>query len=164
MSVKTINSILSEITNNSVKNCKIGIKENKMYNSDTWDWNSGRRLVTDLGKWRDLFKWIEEFYVSPDGEIIASVVKTGEAEFGVCENGETWGNSFDKIWFLKFGPDNRLTALVSSMGEWTLAVDGVPWENRFEYIWDTKFGFDGKVITAAAQKGRRYSAVSNDFP
>ena len=66
---------------------------------------------------------------SPDGETIAAIVNVDEGEFTVCVNGDVWGETiFDKIWHLRFSPDGRLTALVSEMGEWTMAVDGVAGE------------------------------------
>ena len=55
-------------------------------------------------------------------------------------NGETWENTFDKIWHLRFTPNNQLTALVSELGEWTVAVDDTLWENRFGYIWNPIIG------------------------
>ena len=135
-----------------------------MHNSINWDWEVGKRIVADIGEWKGRFEYMEEPYVSPNGEKIAAIIKTEEAEFSVCENGALWENTFDKVWYLRFGPDNRLTGLVSDTGEWTVAVDGKPWENRFEYVWDTRFGPDGKDIIVAAQKERNYFTVSNDTP
>ena len=68
-----------------------------MPDSKTWDWEVGKRLIEDTGKWKKKFEWIEEFQVSPDGEEIASIVKekVEEEEFGVCINGNVWENKFD---------------------------------------------------------------------
>ena len=111
--------------------------EYAMHNSDSWDWDAEKRLVTDTGQWRNKFDYIEEPYVSPDGEKIAAIVKDEEAmAFNVCVNDTVWESTFDKIWYLRFSPDNRPTALVSDTGEWTVAVDDVAWENRFDYVWD----------------------------
>ena len=90
-----------------------------MVDISSWDWDIGKKQVSDTDTWKDTFSWIEEHCVSPDGEKIAAVVKTDEMEFSVCVNGTAWENGFDKIWNLKFGPDSRLTALVSDTGEWT---------------------------------------------
>ncbi|MBW1769021.1 MAG: WD40 repeat domain-containing protein, partial [Deltaproteobacteria bacterium] len=135
-----------------------------MHNISGWDWEIGKKLIADISTWKGMFENIEEPYVSPDGEKVAAVVKTGEMEFSVCENDAPWERRFDKIWYLKFGPDNRLTALVSDTGAWTVAVDGEVWENTFDFVWNTKFGTDGKNITVAAQKEMEYFAVTNDIP
>ena len=95
-----------------------------MHNISGWDWEIGKKLIADISTWEGMFENIEEPYASPDGEKVAAVVKTGEMEFSVCENDAPWERRFDKIWYLKFGPDNRLTALVSDTGAWTVAVDG----------------------------------------
>jgi hypothetical protein len=71
---------------------------------------------------------------------------------------------FDKIWHLRFSPDGRLTALVSEMGEWTMAVDGKAWENKFGYIWEPRFSIDGTAIAAAVQQDMRYAMVLNGEP
>jgi len=123
-----------------------------MVNVSSWDWDIGKKQITDIDAWKDTYSWIEEPYVSPDGEKIAAVVKTDEMEFNVCVNGTAWEGGFDKVWYLRFGPDNRLTALVSDTGEWTVAVDGAAWENRFDYVWNTQFSPDGNNIIAAVQK------------
>jgi len=117
-----------------------------------------------MGKWRKTFEWIEEPYVSPDGEKLAAVVKTGEMEFGVCLNGQAWENGFDKVWYLRFTSDNRAAAIVSDTGMWTIAVDGIAWENSFEYLWDSRFSVDGRHVGAAVQKGRKYYAARDDRP
>lgn len=129
-----------------------------------WDWNPGKKVVADIGEWRKKFEWVEELYANPDGEKVAAVVKTGEMEFSVCENGDPWENVFDKVWHLRYSPDGRLAGLVSEMGEWTVGVDGESWENKYEFVWDLKFGAGGENIIIAAQSGRRYLAVINDVP
>ena len=95
-----------------------------MHRKSGWDWEISKRVIADIEHWRHLFNWVEELYVSPDGEKVAAVVNLAEGEFNVCVNGETWGTVFDKIWNLRFAPDGRLAGLVSEMGEWTVAVDG----------------------------------------
>ncbi len=134
-----------------------------MIDTRNWDWEPGEKKVV-LADWSTQFNWVEEFYASPDGEKIAAVVNVDEGEFNVCVNGETWENVFDKIWYLRFAPDGRLTALVSEVGEWTLAVDGAAWENKFGYVWNTLFSSDGKNIAVAAQKDMKYCMVRNGIP
>jgi len=114
-----------------------------------WDWEPGEKIVADLGQWSAQFEWIEEPQVSPDGEKVAAVVNTGSNEFDVCVNSDLWGTAYDRIWYLRYSPDGRLTALISDMGEYTLCVDGAPWEERFAFIWDTKFSEDSITIATA---------------
>ncbi len=129
--------------------------------STDWNWNTGKKVIAEFGKWEASFDWVEEPYVSPDGAKIAAVVKTGEMEFSVCVNGTAWENRFDKVWYTRFAPDGRLTAIVSDTGQWTLAVDGTPWEEQFDYIWDTRFAADGRTIVCTAQQGMQYLLVKN---
>jgi len=126
-----------------------------MVGVENWDWQTGEKIIA-VGPWQETFNWVEEYQVSPDGERIAAIVNQDEAEFRVCVNGEPWEGVFDKAWYLRFSPDGRLTALVSEMGEWTLAVDGLLWENRFAYIWNTLFSHDGQHIAAAVQQDMKY--------
>lgn len=130
-----------------------------MGDSSSWDWEIGKRLIADVGRWPEIFPWVEEPCVSPDGEKIAAVVKTDEAAFSVCVNGVAWENTFDKIWYLRFAPDGRASAIVSDTGEWTLALDGEAWEERFDYLWNPLVAAGGGHIVAAAQKAMKYFAV-----
>ena len=90
-----------------------------MLAKNDWDWESGSRVITDIGPWQEQFNWVEEPIVSPNGEKLATIVNLAEGQFTVCVNGDTWESVFDKIWCLRFAPDGRLAALVSEMGEWT---------------------------------------------
>lgn len=101
-----------------------------------WDWETKEKCIP-FKVWEKNFEWVEEPYVSDDGEKIGAIVNQGEAEFNVCVNGETWETPFEKIWYLRFSKDGRLTALVSEEELWTLAVDGKSWENKFDYVWNT---------------------------
>ncbi len=55
-----------------------------MHNSINWDWEVGKRIVADIGEWKGRFEYMEEPYAIPNGEKIAAVIKTEEAEFSVC--------------------------------------------------------------------------------
>ena len=135
-----------------------------MVDSQSWDWDPGEKKIS-IGSWKDEYQWVEEPYVSPDGEKVAAIVNIDEGEFTVCVNGQTWGETvFDKIWHLRFAPDGRLTAIVSEMGEWTMAVDGVAWENKFGYVWEPRFSSDGASIAAAIQQDMKYAMVLNGTP
>ncbi|MEZ4526668.1 MAG: WD40 repeat domain-containing protein [Desulfobacterales bacterium] len=135
-----------------------------MKGKEQWDWTPGRKVVADLGKWKEEFEFIEEPMASPNGEKVAAVVKTPDEERSVCVNGEQWESAFEKIWFLRFAPDGRLVCIVSDTGEWTVAIDGETWENRFAYVWNLRFTEDGSRIIAAAQNDGKYLAVNNDEP
>ena len=104
-----------------------------MHDVTRWDWESKVKTVADMEQWKNEFEAVYEPCVSHDGEKIASVVKTGEGEFNVSVNGVTWEEPYEKIWYLRFGPDDRLTALVSKDMEWTMGVDGETWEEGYEY-------------------------------
>ncbi|NNL74942.1 MAG: WD40 repeat domain-containing protein, partial [Desulfobacterales bacterium] len=133
-----------------------------MLTKSEWDWELGSRKIADTKQWHHRFNWVEEPYVSPNGEKIAAIVNQAEGEFNVCVNGDAWETVFDKIWYLRFAPDGRLTALVSEMGEWTVAVDGTPWDNKFGYVWNLMFSPDGKNIAAAVQRDMSYCMALND--
>jgi hypothetical protein len=126
-----------------------------------WDWESKVKTVADMKQWKNEFEAVYEPYVSHDGDTIASVVKIGEGEFNVSVNGATWEEPYEKIWYLRFAPDDRLTALVSKDMEWTMSVDGEAWEEGYEYIWDTKFSDDGTVITALTKQDDVYGITVN---
>ena len=134
-----------------------------MGNLTSWDWETSEKNIA-FSDWQGSFEWVEEPYVSPDGEKIAAIVNVAEGEFKVCVNGENWDNSFDKIWYLRFAPDGRLTAIVSEMGEWTVAVDGAAWENKFGYVWNTLFSQDGQHVAVAFQQDMAYGMAVDDVP
>jgi len=138
--------------------------ERDMTDSNSWDWSVGKRQIADIAQWKAEFGYVEEPYASPDGEKIAAVIKTEDMAFSACENGVAWENTFDKLWFLRYSPDNRLTGVVSDGGEWTLAVDGEAWENRFDFAWNTLFGRDGKSMIIMTQADGQYSVLINDTP
>ncbi len=135
-----------------------------MKNSENWDWSPGKKVVADFSSLASEFEAVEEPYVSPDGERIAAITKVEEETYTVCVNGTPWEKTFDKIWYLRFSPDNRAAALVSDTAEWSVAVDGEPWENWFEFVWNKQFSPDNGAITIAAQNGRSYFGVTNDTP
>lgn len=135
-----------------------------MEDINSWNWETGSRDIADINQWKDTFNWVEEPYVSPNGENIAAIVNLAEGEFNVCINGEPWETIYDKIWHLRFAPDGRLTAVVSEMGEWTVAVDGNPWENKFGYVWNVLFSADGRHIAAAVQQDMAYCMAIDDVP
>ena len=71
-----------------------------------WNWETGSREVADINECNQTVHWVEEPYVSPDGEKIAAIVNLAEGEFNVCVNGKLWETVFEKIWHLRF--DSRV--------------------------------------------------------
>ena len=134
-----------------------------MIDSNNWDWQIGEKRIP-VGEWQNKYGWVEEPYVSPDGEKVAAIVNVDEMEFNVCVNGETWENSYEKIWHLRFTADGRATALVSEMGEWTVAIDGTAWDDKFSYVWNPIYSKDGRSVAVAAQQEMRYCMVLNGKP
>ena len=132
-----------------------------MVDANHWDWEPGEKSIA-FGDWKEKFRWVEEPQASPDGENIAAIVNIDEGEFNVCVNGQTWETVFDKIWYLRFSPDGRLSALVSEMGEWTVAVDGTAWDDKFGYVWNMLFSPDGKNIAVAVQNDMMYCMALNN--
>jgi hypothetical protein len=53
-----------------------------------WDWID-RNKKLPFNEWETQYQWVEEPYVSPDGERIAAIVRTEDELFNVCVNGET---------------------------------------------------------------------------
>ncbi len=132
-----------------------------MKDEKTWDWQTEKKEIP-VNEWKDRFNWVEEFHVSPDGEKIAAIVNSDEAEFTVCVNGEAWEETLEKAWSLRFLPDGRLAAFAANDEEWTVCVDGTSWEEKFDYIWDLKCSSDGSFIGAAVQLEGQYGMVVND--
>jgi hypothetical protein len=117
---------------------------------DDWDWAVGRREIASLAAIRERYSRIDEWTVSPDGERLAAVVQDGDG-FTALVNGESWGESCELLWHLRYTPDGRLVALVRDDDEWTVAVDGVPWEQRFEYAWNPILGAGPGRLPVAAR-------------
>ncbi len=139
-----------------------------MGNDDNLGWDTGKQQVADLNRWKERFSYIEEIHVSPDGERVAAIVKNEDMEFTVCfqsqgNEPETWENSYEKAWNLRFGPDGCLSVFVSDSGEWKVSTDDNPWENGYDFIWNMIFNHNGG-IAVSAQKELLYSVVNNDTP
>jgi hypothetical protein len=135
-----------------------------MHPASSWDWSPGSRDICDVAACSDQYEWQEEFQASPDGEQVAVIVKLADPQeepFGVCVNGKLQAQTFEKIWYLRYTPDGRTTAIVSDMGEWSVAVDGEAWDDRYAFVWDTRFSRDGSVVTAAVQQDLKYGYVVN---
>lgn len=128
---------------------------------ENWDWQTPVKQIP-IKEWQDRYNWMEAPCVSPDGEHIAAIVNLDEACFGVCDNGQTWDETFEKAWSLKYAPNGTLSALVSKDEEWTVCLDGTLWDTWFDFIWDLQTSSDGVYIGAAVQKDMAYGMAVND--
>jgi hypothetical protein len=134
--------------------------------SADWDWQPGARTIVDLSSLEADLLPASEVCFSSDGQLTAWICMTEDGEFQPVVNGQAWEQTYDNIWNLRFTPDNRLLALVSSMGTWTLALDGDPWPEEYEYIWNPMISRTGEVISAAVKKDGVYGIAVNgaDWP
>ncbi|MDM7919827.1 MAG: hypothetical protein QUS12_11765, partial [Methanosarcina sp.] len=134
-----------------------------MADINSWDWQNPDKKIP-FQSWKEQYEWVEEPYVSPDGEEIAAIVRNRDGEFTVCVNGKPWETSFEKIYQLRFTPGGKPVALVSADMEWTVAVDGTPWENRFSFVWNPLFSKDGEHIAVAFDQDMSCGVAVDDTP
>ena len=85
-----------------------------MVDREHWNWDTGKKLVSDLRAVEGRFDQVHEWVVSDDGERIAAPVLTGPDAFRVWVNDSLWDGEFEKAWHLVFAPDGPLTSLVAS--------------------------------------------------
>jgi len=135
-----------------------------MKSISTWDWTTGSKVVADLTARKTDYEWREEPIASPDGESVSCIVKLPDAGFTVMVNEKFWEQEFDKAWYQRWAPDGRLTCLVQTEDEWTVAVDGEPWESRFGFVWNTQFATSGKAIAASVQLDGEYGMAIDGQP
>jgi len=131
-----------------------------------WNFETKNKTIPIAGL-SDGFSWIEEFYVSPDGEKVAAIAATTDETFkvvSVSENSREDWEEFDKIWRLRFLPDGRLYAFVLKDEEWTVAIDGKTWETGFDYIWKPLVRNNGKSIAVSVNNGGDYAMALNGEP
>lgn len=132
-----------------------------MADASTWNWEPGEREVADYGSWQEEHEWVWEPYASPDGEQISAIMQNEDGEFVMLVNGEPWESAFERIWSVKYSPDNRLVAFGSEMAEWKLIIDGQASEDAFGFLWSMQFSEDGSVIGSAAQNDAMYGMQTN---
>jgi len=36
-----------------------------MVDTNSWDWDTGEKVLADTSSWKDKFEWVEEFQASP---------------------------------------------------------------------------------------------------
>lgn len=130
----------------------------------SWDWEPGQKTVVKSLSLLEGHEWQEEPYVSPDGETFVAIVKVGDGEFSVRTNDSVWETTFEKIWYPKFSPDGRLTAICQQDMEWVLVADGEAMGETTDYIWDTLFSEDGSVIATMYKAMEQYGMCVNGEP
>lgn len=107
---------------------------------------------------------LEDIQISPDGEKVAALFLDQNGESRLCVNGRIWDNSFERLWYPRFTPDNRLAALALDQGRWTLVVDDQVWDHRFDYAWNTRFSDKGGHVSVNIQNEGTYSLCLDDHP
>ncbi len=127
------------------------------------DFNAKEKTIP-MSEFKKDYSWVEEPYVSPDGEKIAAVVQAEEEVFSViCSDDKErkkW-EDVDKVWKLNFLPDNRLSAFISSEGAWTVGIDNVLWEDGYDFIWKPLVSANGKGLAISANNGGEYMMILN---
>ena len=130
-----------------------------MNGSSNWDWDAPEKLVADIDGWRRKYFATRGLVASEDGEKIATIVKNEDRRFTTCVNGETWEETFERVYSLKFAPAGQLISLVFKDYEWAVAVDHEMWEEKFDYLWNLTISPDGKSIAVNIRTGEMTSGV-----
>ncbi|MCF8031295.1 MAG: WD40 repeat domain-containing protein, partial [Desulfohalobiaceae bacterium] len=125
------------------------------------DWTGGERILLDLGSLPQEAQRLVELQFSPDGERVGYILSFSEGECRIGSNGDLHEEEFDNAWMLRFTPDNRLTALVSSLGAWSVRVEEETWPDEYDFVWSPLFSDPGGVISAAVRKEGQYGMVRN---
>jgi len=132
-----------------------------MSGSASWDWDTKEKLIAHINDWKKKFPQVRELVPSDDGEKIAAVVKTEDKRFTTCVNGEAWEETFERVYSLKFNPDNQLISLALRNYEWTVAVDREISEDKFDFLWNLTLTPDGKGFAVNIKKGDNYGVCLN---
>jgi len=118
----------------------------------SWDWDTKEKLVADINEWKKKFSAVRELIPSDDGEKIATTVRDEKRRFTTCVNGEPWEETFERVYSLKFNPDNQLISLALRDYEWSVAVDHEMWEEKFDFVWNLTLNTGGKNIAVNVNK------------
>jgi hypothetical protein len=87
------------------------------------------------------------------------VVNLGPGESTLRINDEVWDESYERVWYPRFSPDGKLTALVQKDMDWSVAVDGEQLGEACEYVWDTTFA--GETVAAMVKIDGKYGVGLN---
>src|SRR4030043_524184 len=135
-----------------------------MSESAGWGWDTKEKLVANINDWKKKFIDIRELTPSDDGEKIAAVVQPEKGKFTTCVNGDVWEEIFERVYSLKFKPDNQLISLTYRDYVWALAVDHEKWEETFDFIWNLTLTQDGKGIAVNIKRDPQLGAALNGTP
>lgn len=132
-----------------------------MSSSAGWDWETPEKFVADVSEWKKQFVDVREVTPTDDGEKIAAIVKNQERRFTTCVNGEIWEETFERVYSLRFNPDNQLIALAFRDYEWSVVVDREMWEEKFDFVWNLTLSPDGKSIAVNINKDQMSGVCLN---
>jgi hypothetical protein len=113
----------------------------------SWDWDTKEKLIADITEWNKRFTAVRELVPSDDGEKVATVVRNEARRFTTCVNGEAWEETFERVYSLKFNPDNQLISFALRDYEWSVNIDHEMSEEKFDYVWN---------LTLSRHKQRKY--------
>ncbi|MCL5878446.1 MAG: WD40 repeat domain-containing protein, partial [Deltaproteobacteria bacterium] len=128
------------------------------------DWDTKEKMIARTDEWTGRYAEVRPFNVSQDGEKIGAVVQNDDETFTVCINGNSWEETYEKIWSLKFTNEGKAACLVLKDNAWTVALDGYPWNEKFDYAWNLQIAPNGRTIGINIKKDDQYGVCLEDKP
>jgi len=123
------------------------------------------KVATDKELWEEVFDFLWNFTLTPDGKSYAVNIKR-DPQLGAAINGQVWENLYIDARHLAVSPDGKKTAsciqtkqmksldiFTYQQGIWTVAVDGTPWEKNFWTVWGPVFSADSNHVAACVRTG-----------
>ena len=104
-----------------------------MVDSQSWDWGPGEKKIS-LESWNTQYQWVEEPYVSPDGEKIAAIVNLPTGSDGLTE-----ATNPDEE---EFGVERVVETIVESAKTGKVG-DGKIFVTAIEQVWRIRTGETG---------------------
>ena len=127
------------------------------------DWTPGARPVGTITPLEGC-AWQEEIVPSPDGESFAAVVVREDGTSTVRVNDRMWEIEAEKLSFVKYAPDGRLSAVARLDGEWAAVTDDDVPEERYAYLWGTLFSKHNSRIAIPFQQDMEYGMLLENKP
>lgn len=128
----------------------------------SWDWSTPVKRVVRVDACDAEVSWLEEPQVSPDGERLARVAYL-DGKYGMCRNGVLGEAAYTRIWYPRFSPDGRITALANGENGWTVLVEEETWDG-YDSLWNTQFSRDGAHVAATIQQDGAYGMAVDNIP
>jgi len=91
-----------------------------MSSKTKWNWETGKQDLCNLTNLRQQYQDIQEILPSADGEQLAVQAVKEDGEQTACLNGSPWPVSFEKLWYLRFSANGKLSGLGMNDYEWAL--------------------------------------------